>query len=86
MCLHQQTKEQFVIRITANCMIRGMIEYRMKYLEEYKLYKKTLNDTECLLMNKYTLSRMSPSVSKTFDQFGVNTPSGSMVITQGINI
>jgi hypothetical protein len=28
------SKEQCVIRITAGCMIRGMIEYRMKSIEE----------------------------------------------------
>jgi len=67
-------------------MIRGLIEYRMKSIEEYKVYKQTQNNIECLLMNKYTLSRMSPSVSNMFDQYGVNIPSGSLVTCQGFNI
>ena len=58
----------------------------MKSIEEYKVYKQTQNKIECLLMNKYTLSRMSPSVSNMFDQFGVNIPSGSLVTCQGLNI
>ena len=73
-------------RITAGCMIRGLIEYRMKSIDEYKVYKQTQNNIECLLMNKCTLSRMSPSVSNMFDQYGVNIPSGSLVTCQGFNI
>ncbi len=40
-------------------MVRGMIEKRMKSIEEYMQYNQTLIDMECLLTNKYTLSRMS---------------------------